>query len=80
MWAANELCGRPATEEQMLEWSGDIGSDISVFFSTGAAYCTGRGEIVEVGAPLNTPFNPLTPPEHPLHTPCTTAEYPLNTP
>ena len=59
MWAANELCGRPATEEQLLEWSGDIGSDISVFFSTGAAYCTGRGEIVEdvdPPLPLDTPM------------------------
>ena len=59
MWAASELCGRPATEEQLLEWSGDIGSDISVFFSTGAAYCTGRGEIVEdvdPPLPLDTPM------------------------
>jgi len=46
LWAANELCGRPASEADLLAWSGDIGSDISVFFSTGAAYCTGRGEIV----------------------------------
>lgn len=59
LWAANELCGRPATEEQLLEWSGDIGSDISVFFSAGAAYCTGRGEIVEdvePPLPLTTPI------------------------
>ena len=59
LWAANQLCGCPATEEQLLEWSGDIGSDISVFFSEGAAYCTGRGEIVEDVAPplpLTTPI------------------------
>lgn len=59
LWAANELCGRPATEAQLLEWSGDIGSDISVFFSAGAAYCTGRGEIVEdvePPLPLTTPI------------------------
>jgi len=53
LWAANELSGRPATNEQLLQWSGEIGSDISVFFSQGAAYCTGRGEIVEnVDPPL----------------------------
>jgi 4-diphosphocytidyl-2-C-methyl-D-erythritol kinase len=46
LWAANELSGRIASEADLLEWSGEIGSDISVFFSTGAAYCTGRGEIV----------------------------------
>jgi 4-diphosphocytidyl-2-C-methyl-D-erythritol kinase len=42
LWAANELCGRPASVEELLQWSGEIGSDISVFFSNGAAYCTGR--------------------------------------
>lgn len=42
LWAANELCGRPASVEELLLWSGEIGSDISVFFSNGAAYCTGR--------------------------------------
>lgn len=42
MWAANESAGRPASTAQLLEWSADIGSDISVFFSLGAAYCTGR--------------------------------------
>jgi len=26
------LLGRPATTAQLLEWSGEIGSDISVFF------------------------------------------------
>lgn len=35
------------------------GSDISVFFSNGAAYCTGRGEVVEdvpPPIPLDTPM------------------------
>jgi 4-diphosphocytidyl-2-C-methyl-D-erythritol kinase len=65
LWAANELCGRPATAAQLLEWSGDIGSDISVFFSQGAAYCTGRGEVVEDVAPpvaLDTPLLLVKPP------------------
>ena len=42
LWAANELSGRAASNAELLEWSGDIGSDISVFFSQGAAFCTGR--------------------------------------
>lgn len=42
LWAANELASRPASESELLEWAGEIGSDISVFFSKGAAYCTGR--------------------------------------
>ena len=28
----------------MKLWSGDIGSDITFFFSSGTAYCTGRGD------------------------------------
>lgn len=65
LWAANELTGRPATSAQLLEWSGAIGSDISVFFSNGAAYCTGRGEIVEdvpPPLPLDTPLLLVKPP------------------
>lgn len=42
LWAANELNDRPASNADLLEWAGEIGSDISVFFSNGAAYCTGR--------------------------------------
>ena len=42
LWAANELAGRPASDAQLGEWAGEIGSDISVFFSSGCAYCTGR--------------------------------------
>lgn len=46
MWGANELLGKPATLEQLVEWSGALGSDITFFLSQGTAYCTGRGEIM----------------------------------
>ena len=46
MHAFNTLCGYPGSLEELRLWSGDIGSDITFFFSTGTAYCTGRGEIV----------------------------------
>ena len=39
----NALCGYPANNDEMKLWSGDIGSDITFFFSSGTAYCTGRG-------------------------------------
>jgi len=52
MWGANELLGRPATLDQLVEWSADLGSDITFFLSTGTAYCTGRGEIMTPVAPL----------------------------
>ena len=65
LWAANVLTGSPASNQDLLDWSGDIGSDISVFFSEGAAYCTGRGEIVEnvnPPIPLDTPMLLVKPP------------------
>ena len=53
MWGANELMGKPASLEQMVEWSGDLGSDITFFLSRGTAYCTGRGEIMD---PIDPPL------------------------
>eukprot|EP00523_Entomoneis_sp_CCMP467_P006080 CAMPEP_0168720290 /NCGR_PEP_ID=MMETSP0724-20121128/1482_1 /TAXON_ID=265536 /ORGANISM="Amphiprora sp., Strain CCMP467" /LENGTH=350 /DNA_ID=CAMNT_0008766879 /DNA_START=8 /DNA_END=1057 /DNA_ORIENTATION=+ len=47
MWGANQLMGDPASLEEMVEWSGDLGSDITFFLSRGTAYCTGRGEIMD---------------------------------
>lgn len=49
LWAANELAGRPASEGDLQQWAGEIGSDISVFFSLGAAYCTGRWGLGKFG-------------------------------
>ncbi|XP_056168857.1 4-diphosphocytidyl-2-C-methyl-D-erythritol kinase, chloroplastic/chromoplastic isoform X2 [Syzygium oleosum] len=42
LWAANQFNSCVATEKELQEWSGEIGSDIPFFFSHGAAYCTGR--------------------------------------
>lgn len=47
MFAFNKLTSFPASQRDLKEWSADIGSDITFFFSSGTAYCTGRGEIVE---------------------------------
>ena len=30
----------------MIEWSAELGSDITFFLSEGTAYCTGRGEVM----------------------------------
>mmetsp|Transcript_4970 Transcript_4970/g.9053 ORF Transcript_4970/g.9053 Transcript_4970/m.9053 type:complete len:359 (-) Transcript_4970:199-1275(-) len=65
LFAANRMCGGLASESDLLEWSGEIGSDISVFFSHGAAYCTGRGEVVEDVSPplpLDMPILLVKPP------------------
>ncbi|KAJ8766838.1 hypothetical protein K2173_008392 [Erythroxylum novogranatense] len=72
LWAANQFSGCLATENELQEWSSEIGSDIPFFFSQGAAYCTGRGEIVEdIPSPLslNIPMVLIKPPQA-----CSTAE------
>ena len=52
LFAANRLAGFKASEQELIEWSAELGSDISFFFSRGSAYCTGRGEIIENVPPL----------------------------
>jgi len=47
LFAANKLAGFKASQEELIEWSAELGSDITFFFSQGSAYCTGRGEIIE---------------------------------
>jgi 4-diphosphocytidyl-2-C-methyl-D-erythritol kinase len=47
LWALNQMCGLPATINELILWSGEIGSDVTFFLSQGTAYCTGRGEIMQ---------------------------------
>ncbi len=44
LYAINELLGRPYSEDTLLLWAREIGSDVAFFFSLGTAFCTGRGE------------------------------------
>lgn len=72
LWAANQFNGCVATEKELQEWSSEIGSDIPFFFSHGAAYCTGRGEVVQdipPPIPLDVPMVLIKPREA-----CPTAE------
>lgn len=72
LWAANQFSGCIATEKELQEWSGEIGSDIPFFFSNGAAYCTGRGEVVQdlpAPIPFDIPMVLIKPPQA-----CSTAE------
>lgn len=52
LYAANELAGRPASLADLQLWSGELGSDITFFLSSGTCYCTGRGEILHPQEPL----------------------------
>jgi 4-diphosphocytidyl-2-C-methyl-D-erythritol kinase len=44
LYACNELAGSPATLQELGLWAAELGSDVAFFFSSGSAYCTGRGE------------------------------------
>lgn len=54
LWALNLLLGKPVSHDDLITWSGELGSDITFFLSQGTALCTGRGEILE-------PLDPLPP-------------------
>lgn len=41
----------------MIDWSAELGSDITFFLSRGTAYCTGRGEIM---SPIDPPLERST--------------------
>ncbi|THG06719.1 4-diphosphocytidyl-2-C-methyl-D-erythritol kinase, chloroplastic/chromoplastic-like [Camellia sinensis] len=72
LWAANQFSGCLATEKELQEWSSEIGSDVPFFFSHGAAYCTGRGEVVQDIPPpisFDIPMVLIKPPQA-----CSTAE------
>lgn len=47
LYALNSLHKTNLSDQTLGEWAGEIGSDISFFFSHGRAFCTGRGEIVQ---------------------------------
>ena len=46
LYGMNQLLGSPVSEATLALWGAELGSDVPFFFSHGAAYCTGRGEIV----------------------------------
>ncbi|KAK4535760.1 hypothetical protein CDCA_CDCA06G1785 [Cyanidium caldarium] len=70
MFAANRLCGRPATIRQLTEWASEVGSDTAFFMSRGTAHCTGRGEILKRMRPLGpTGLYIIKPRAHSLSTP-----------
>jgi len=47
LWGLNQLAGNPATEETLMLWGAEIGSDVAFFLSNGTAHCTGRGEVIK---------------------------------
>lgn len=53
LWAMRELSGLDISSGELAAWSAELGSDIPFFFSSGTAYCKGRGEQVQSLDPLH---------------------------
>ena len=68
LWALNQLCGYPATVDELRRWAGEIGSDIAFFLSEGTAFCTGRGEIMRTLPALPSPSLWIVKPKEGLST------------
>lgn len=52
LWALNTITRRIVQEETLREWAGNFSCDAPFFFSSGTAYCTGRGEKIKSLSPL----------------------------
>lgn len=64
LWAFNALNNHIVPSRDLIKWSAEIGSDVSFFFSSGTAYCTGRGEQIQNYSPIqNKQFWIVKPPQ-----------------
>ncbi len=52
MWAFNTLSPQPVLVSDLCRWVAEFSSDASFFFSSGTAYCKGRGEQIIDTAPM----------------------------
>jgi 4-diphosphocytidyl-2-C-methyl-D-erythritol kinase len=59
LYALNSLHKTNVSDQTLGQWAGEIGSDISFFFSHGRAFCTGRGEQVQDVEPTDGPAETL---------------------
>lgn len=67
--AANRLAGFPVSEEELIIWGAELGSDVGFFLARGTAMCTGRGEFIEPLPPLPDCTVYLVKPDDGLSTP-----------
>ncbi len=69
LWGLNTLLGNPASLADLIDWSKELGSDVTFFLSEGTAYCTGRGEIIQNLPPLCNDSLWIAKPAYGLETP-----------
>lgn len=59
LWAFSKLFNLELSLEELLRLGAEIGSDVSFFFSSGTAYCEGRGEKLSEVSPLYSLSSPI---------------------
>ncbi len=69
LWGLNKLLELPFSQEQLMEMGSVLGSDVPFFFSSGCAYCTGRGEKVDPLPSFPFPSLTIAKPKESLSTP-----------
>jgi 4-diphosphocytidyl-2-C-methyl-D-erythritol kinase len=69
LWGLNQLFQTRLSEDLLRTWAGEISSDAPFFFSSGRAFCTGIGEIVESYCPEDAKTLWLVKPQEGLSTP-----------
>ncbi len=69
LFGLNELFERPFSLGELTCLGAALGSDVPFFFSSGLAYCTGRGELMENVAPIPLPPLMIAKPPEALSTP-----------
>lgn len=55
LWGLNELFKQPLSIDEMKKISIDISADSPFFFSSGSAFCEGRGDIIKDVKPFDKP-------------------------
>ncbi len=81
LYGLNSLLENPLTQKELLELAEQLGSDVPFFFSSGSAYCEGRGEKfkdVNIGEDYKSPFY-LAFPDFGLSTPAVFRAFELET-
>lgn len=68
LYGLNALFGAGRQEAELAQWGASLGSDVPFFFSSGRAFCTGRGEAVEAAGGQTAPQLTLIKPSQGLST------------
>lgn len=75
LYALNQLNETPVDDKMLVQWAGEIGSDVAFFLSKGTAYCTGRGEKLYPMPELPVQEYTLVKPSYGLSTPLVYSKY-----